>query len=118
MSDVVHDRERIFSEHFIEGLDVGHATATNKDRDVLQESLLLLAEQVVAPLDGFADGLLATWEGFGGAGEEVEATFETGKQELGRHNLDTSCGEFDGEGETIEASANLSDGSGVLVREL
>ncbi len=100
----------------LQGVELGVAdhfgclerAAPGEDREAGEELLLCGGEQVVAPLDGCAQGLLAGI-GVAAALEQVEAGGEA-LQDLGRgERLRAGGGELDGEREVVQARAELGD---------
>ena len=59
--------------------------------------------------------MLARGKIFSSAGEQLESAGEAREERSRREDFDASGGEFNGERQAVETSANLRDGGGVLV---
>ena len=115
-----HSIEDVEAEIFLgvaDGLDGFESAATEESGEPAEEFLFRFVEEIVAPIDGVAKGLLASGEIASAAGEELQTTGEPGAQGRRREELDAGGGEFDGERKTIQASANFGDGGGVFFGE-
>ena len=83
--------------------------AAGEDRQPAEEQALLAVEQVVAPLDGGAQGLLARARGAAAGGEDVEAVAQAGGDLLEREGGDARRGQLDGQRHAVQAPADLLD---------
>lgn len=90
----------------------------NTDKCAPQQSFLWGA-QGVAPVDDSAQGVLVARLGAWhvGEGEHAETVVEAFQHLLGRHRAETYRREFDGEGDAVEAPAQLGDGGAVAWRD-
>ena len=78
-----------------------------------ERDLLLVVEAFVAPVDRGGQGLLTGHHGAGASGQEPEAVVELGGDALGGELTAAGGGQLDGEGDAVEAVADLGDGGGV-----
>src|SRR6186997_1728342 len=90
------------------------ATA-GKRRQSLEDALLVVEEELVAPVDHRAKRLL-TWErGTRPAGQQAEPIVQTSGDLLDRERAGACRGELDGEREPVETSADVGDRCVVVV---
>ena len=82
--------------------------APHEDPQPREEPLLLGREQVVAPVDCPAQGLVAHWQVARSTGERLEALREPRQQRLRWEQLDPRGGEFKRERQPVEASTDRS----------
>jgi hypothetical protein len=87
--------------------------AAGEDGEAAEEELFFRGEEVVAPGDRVAQGLLAEWEVAGTGGEELEAAGEAGSQRLRGEDFDAGGGQLDRQRQPVEAGADLGDGGRV-----
>src|SRR5688572_20520550 len=80
---------------------------TNEDAELTEERLLVGIEQVVAPGDGVADGLLAGRKIAGAAGKQGKAWFQVTQQHIRRKVSGAYSGQLDSERQSFQAAANL-----------
>ena len=78
---------------------------------------LALVEQVVAPVDERAHGLLARQRRAIAAGEDAEALVSRSARLWTRHGLDARRGEFDRERDAVETAADIDDDRRIGVGE-
>ena len=89
------------------------AEAADEDRQAPQEGLVAGREQVVAPLHRPLEGLVPGLTGAGPTGEEAEAVVEAGRDLLHAEGGGARRGQLDGEGDAVEAAADLGQGGGI-----
>ena len=87
----------------------GQRAAADEHREATIQHLLVRSEQVVAPGDRLAQGLLANGQIAGPACQRSQPVLQPREQRLRRENVDTRGGELDGQGQAIEAVADLDD---------
>lgn len=87
--------------------------AADEDGEPAEEALLLIRQQVVAPLDGVAQCLLAGGQIAWAPGEEVQAMRETLEQGLWGQQLAARRRQFDGQRQSVQTHADLSDDAGI-----
>ena len=95
--------------------------ATDEDPKPPKQALLRVAEQVVAPSDRVAHGLLAQGQVPRAATEQGEPLLQALQQRRRRQGLDACRGQLDRERETVDAADDLGDhrhgfGGGVEIR--
>ena len=113
---LVGEAQEALLDERLQGVEVGFGhllgglerAAAGEDGEAGEEPLLLGGEQVVAPLDGGAERLLAG-VGVAAALQEVEALGEALEDLGGRERLRARGGELDRERERVEAHAELGD---------
>ena len=98
--------------------DALQIAAANEDRETPEEFLLGGIQQLVAPIHGCTERLLALREVARPAGQQLQPAGEPGQQGSWRKNLYPGGGEFDGQGQSIEPRANFGDGCGVFTVQL
>src|SRR5258708_36751676 len=94
------------------------STTTDKDGKPPEEALLLGRQQVVAPLESIAQGLLATGQIPCTSLQNRKTTGEASGQGLRRQELDACCRQFDSQRQAVQADADLGDRSGIGLRQL
>ena len=87
--------------------------AAGKDRQALEERLLLLSEQIVTPGNRIPHRLLPRRDVAGASREQRQALLQAHEQRLRWKQLDEGRGQFNGQRKAIEPVANLGDGRGV-----
>src|SRR5881275_2800996 len=88
-----------------DGLGGGERAAADEDGKAAEERLLGGTEQIMAPGDRLAEGLVA-WRVIGEDGaEQVEPLLETGEQVARRQQPDPRGGHLDRQRQAIEARA-------------
>src|SRR6266699_540606 len=92
--------------------------ATYEDGKVSKERLLLVIQEIIAPLDGLLQGLLAGRDIADGAGKEVLSLLQAREQGLRRKELAASGGQFKCQGQSIQAHAYLSNSRDVYWGQL
>ena len=97
--------------------DSVHSAAAYEDGKEREEVLLRRVEEVIAPGYGVVEGALAVGEIERAAGEEGKAMLKTGEEGIGREEAQAGGGQFEGEGQTVQASAYFGYRSGVARRE-
>jgi hypothetical protein len=107
---VVNQRRQVRQERVTPGDGFGSwdRAAAVEDREPREEGLLVRAEQVVAPVDGRTECLLARRHVSRPTSQEVKPLLESGEQRLRWEQLDPCGSEFDREWESVEANADLS----------
>ena len=125
----LHHRERLVDEpaeeveHELAGQSVGPADrlacveieAAREDAEPAEEHPLRLSEQVVAPVDGCPEGLLAGQRCPASSREDPKAILESGEQVFGGEHLDPRRGELDRQRHAIEPATDVADHLGVVV---
>src|SRR5215469_17995210 len=81
-SQPVHHRWQHVPKCGRDGLGCRERTATHEDREVPEEALFVWSQQVVAPLDRLAQGLLPCWHITCAAGQKRQALSQTGQKRL------------------------------------
>src|SRR5258708_22922061 len=94
------------------------STPTDKDGKPPEEALLLGRQQVVAPLESIAQGLLATGQIPCTSLQNRKTTGEASEQGLRRQELDACCRQFDSQRQAVQADADLGDRSGIGLGQL
>ena len=115
---VVHQRALDQAGHLVEhrelvavgtrddGGGVGEAEAAGEHRQGAEDPLLVGVEQPVGPVDRGQQGAVALVAA-AGAGQESEPLAEVGADVGGGHGADAGRGQLDGEGDAVEAAADL-----------
>jgi hypothetical protein len=85
--------------------------ATREDRQPLQQRTLGFAEQVVAPVEGCHQRLLAREGGAAATGQETEPLVEPKRDLFGGQRVDPCRGKLQCQRNAVEALANLRAGS-------
>ncbi len=98
-----------------DGLHRFQRATAEEHRKPAEESLLGRVEESVTPVDGAAKSLLTGRQVAGAAGQQVEAAFQARQHGGRREQLDARRRQFDGEGQTVEASADGSDSGRVFI---
>ncbi len=88
-------------------------TASHKDGEPAEEALLLFCQQVIAPLEGVAQRLLAGGQIACATGEDIQAAREAFEQRLWREQFDTSCRQLNGQWQTVQPRTDLGDGASI-----
>lgn len=101
-----------------EGLRGGEVPAAGEDRDLPEQGALVGVEEVPGPVDDRAEGLLAGQDRAGAGGEETEAVVETVGDLARGEQPEAGGGQFDGEGQAVEAAADLVDGRAAVPGEV
>ena len=83
--------------------------AAGEDGQAAQQRLLRLGEQVVAPVDGAAQGLLAGQRRPAAAGQQAEAVVQAGGDLLHREGPDPRGGQLDRQRDAVQPGADLPD---------
>jgi len=83
--------------------------AAGEDRQAPEEHALLAGEQVVAPLDGGAQRLLARARRAAAGGEDVEAVAQPRRDLVQRQRCHARRGKLDGQRHAVQAPADLLD---------
>src|SRR5437764_3441179 len=107
---LVHERRDPFEHRPVDaadGLGRRERAAAGKDAELREEPLLVLAEQVVAPVERGSQRLLVLRRVAAAAGQELEAVAETGEHRGRRQELRPGRGELDRERQAVEAGAEL-----------
>ncbi len=102
------------AEDALDGLEVGGAV---EHRKPCEEVLLLLSQLLVAPGDGVAQRALPRRRVAGSAGEQRQAAVHALEEGGGRQRAQASRRQLDGEGQPVDAPADLDDGLQVLFVE-
>jgi hypothetical protein len=89
----------------------------DKHSQAAKQALLVFAQQVVAPVDRAANGLLAGRQVARAAGEERQRVCQAGQQRLGREQLDACRGQLDRQRQAVQPLADLGDRWRVCVRQ-
>ena len=87
--------------------------AARKDSQAAQGDLLGGGEQVVAPVHRRRQRLVPGHSSADPSGEQPEALIQSPGQVLGAEDPDAGGGELEGQGDAVEAPADLGDGGGV-----
>lgn len=101
-----------------DGLRGLEGEAAREDREAPEEDLLVRGEQAIAPVDGGPQRLVARQCAAAAAGEEAEAVVEALLELADGEAADAGGGELDGEGDAVEAAADLQGGREVLLVHL
>ncbi len=110
--DDLATRDGAAGAHLLGGLQ---REAAREDGQAAEEHALLAGEQVVAPLDGGAQGLLAGARRAAAAGEDVEAVAQSRRDLVERQRRHARRGQLDGQRHAIQAPADLLDRRLVLL---
>ncbi len=105
---LLHERLQAVEVGVTNLLGGSQRAAASEDREAGEELLFCGREELVAPLDRGSQGLL-TGIGVATALEQVEPLREALEDLRGRERLGAGGGELDGEGERVEAGAQLGD---------
>src|SRR6266851_1595354 len=89
-----------------DGLPCLQGKSSDKDGEPLEESLLLLGEQVVAPGDSASQRPVTVGEIVGPGGQQVQRTLQAGEHGLRRQEADTGGGQLDRQGQPVQAAAD------------
>ena len=92
-------------------------TGTGEHREPAKEPPFGLAEQLVAPVDRLAEGLLPDGKVAPAAGQDVEAALEAGSNLHGGQDAGARRRQLDCERQAIDAGTNLRDCCRVLRRQ-
>ena len=79
---------------FRDGLDGFECTATDEDREAPEEALLLFIQEIVAPLDGVAQRLLAGGQVLCSTCQDLEPVREALEQRLWWQQFDAGRGQL------------------------
>ena len=90
-----------------DGLGRRQVAAAGEHRQPLEHPLLVVEQQLVAPVDDGAQRLLPRQRRPGAAGEQAEPIVEAGRDLLDRERTRAGRGELDGERQPVEAGADL-----------
>ena len=85
-------------------------------KTLMQREHLLIAfvQEVVAPVDRSAQGLLALREVTRAAGQQCQPIVQAGQDRLRSQQLHAGCGQLDGQRQAVEPNADLDHGRGVV----
>ena len=114
----IQDGARSQASRLGDSLDGRQVAAADEDGEPAEELLHLWGEQLVAPGDGGAHGLLAGRHVARAAGQHLQALGEAGEQGLRREQPGARGRQFDGQGQPVQASADLGDGMHRRLRDL
>ena len=95
-----------------DGFGCGQVERSEEDREAIEELLLLGGEQLVAPVDGRSEALLARG-GRSGGDEEPEAVVEMVCDLGGAQHADATSRQLDRQGEPLQCSADTRDLGGL-----
>src|SRR5207302_3477454 len=87
-----------------------HGAAASEDGEPAEERLFGGREQVVAPRDGAAQGLLPLGQVARAASQQRQPAGEAREQRLGRQEAGAGGGQLDRQRQPVELGADLSDG--------
>ena len=117
LGEQIHDRVGIDVASGADRLDGLERAPAGEDGEAAEERALGLGEEIEAPVDERAEGLLA-WDGGAAAGgEKVKAVVEPLDDLLEGEDADAGGGELDGERDAVEPPADLRDEVDVVVGE-
>ncbi len=91
--------------------------SAHEHRQSSEELLLGGIQQIVAPIDGSAKGLLPQRQVSGSARQQVQSARQACPHGRRRKNLDPGGGQFDGERQTIEPDTDVGDVGRVFSRQ-
>ena len=91
--------------------------APRKDGETREQNLVGGIEELVAPVDGPAQRLVARGKIAPAAGQQLQSVLEPPERLLGREQLHPGCGELDREWQAVQPRADLGDGRSVLAGE-
>lgn len=121
---LIHERRKAVEEVHAEiaggiadGFGGFERAAADESGEAAEEAALGLVEEIVAPVNRVAKGLLAFGKIEGAAGEELEAALEAIEDSGGRKNAGAGGGELDRQREAVEARADVADGGSVIRRD-
>ena len=89
--------------------------AASKDAKRPEEPLLVLAQQVVAPIDDGPHGPMPRHRCATPRRQQRQAVVQAGRKGFNPQHLDAGGGELDGERQAIEPLANLDDRLGIRI---
>ena len=92
--------------------------ASGEDAQAGKQAPLGRRQQVIAPVDGGAQRLLAGRQAAQTGVKKFQVVLQPGKHRLGRENVDACGRQFDRQRQAIQASAQLSHGRSVLISDL
>ena len=81
-----------------------------------EQPLLWLGEQLITPVDGAAQRLLADGAVVGATRQQLQPLADARKQRRWRQDTHACRGQFDGQGQAVQAHADLGDGGKVELR--
>src|SRR5215469_785708 len=110
----VQDTFLQISMSIADGLSRLKRAPPDKHREPSEESLFVLLQQVITPVNGLTQGLLAQWQILCSPDQQFEPVPQAWEQGLGGEELAAPCCQFDGQGETIHLVANCSNGRSIL----
>ncbi|CAN5583583.1 hypothetical protein BH24CHL9_BH24CHL9_03660 [soil metagenome] len=93
-----------------DGLDLRERRASRDDREPLEQASVRRVQQVVAPGDGAAQGLLAGRPVPWAAREHGKGVVEPGPERLHGEHPQACCGQLDGQGQTVKTGDDVGDG--------
>ena len=93
----------------------GQGEAAGKDREPPEHRALVRGEQVVAPVEGRAQRLMAARRRAGPAGQYREDVVQALRQLCGRQDPYPRGGQLDRQRQAVQATADLQDRGGVVV---
>ena len=103
----------LFTAHLAHRFCRFKGAAAHKDGEPAEEALFLCRQQVVAPLQGVAQRLLAGGQVLRSSRQDLEPVREPLQQRLGRQEFAAGCGQFDGQRQAVQVHADLGDGAGI-----
>ena len=92
--------------------------APGKHRQVRKQAFLIGIEQVVAPIDGTAQRLLAYGQIPRAASQQLQTGFQPRQHRLGGQDLDAGRGQLDGERQAIETDTDLGHRRRIVIIDL
>ena len=96
----------------------GEVTTAREHRESFEHSLLIVEQQLVAPVDDGPKRLLARQGCARPTREEPKAIVQPGQDLRDREGAGTRCGELNGERKAVEPGADLGDDVGLTLREI
>ena len=100
-----------------DGLNGLQGAPANEHRQASEEALLRLVQQIVAPGDRVAKRALSLRQITGTCCQERQASLEAGQQGARREQLHPRGRQLDGQGQPIQAPADLRHGTCVVIAE-
>ena len=97
---------------------VGQLAAAREHRQPREHPLLVVEQQVVAPVDDGLQGLLARQRRARAAGQQPEPVVQAGEDLVGRERTRAGGRQLDRQRQAVEAGADLADRPGEVVGEL
>ena len=91
--------------------------AADEDGEAPEQHLLLRLQQVVTPGDGVAQGALSLGRIPRPTGEEGQPLLQTGQHRLRREHAHPRRGQLDGQGQPVQAPADLRHRRRIVVGE-